>query len=54
MRHVVAAGAMVLLMPLAAAAQSGGAAPVGQGPMTVERVHGGLLVAPDFKIIETD
>ncbi len=41
-------------MPLAAAAQSGGAAPVGQGPMRVERVHGGFLVAPDFKITEVD
>lgn len=54
MRHAVAAGAMVLLMPLAAAAQSGGAAPMSQGPMTVERVHGGFLVAPDFKITEVD
>jgi hypothetical protein len=53
-RHAVAAGAMVLLLPLAAAAQSGGAAPVGQGPMTVEKVHGGFLVAPDFKITEVD
>ncbi len=43
----------VLLFPLAAAAQSSTpqTAP-GQGPMLVERVKSGFLVAPDFKVTE--
>ena len=54
MRSAAAAGLLFVAMPIAAAAQSGGAAPVGQGPMTVERVPSGFLVAPDFKITEVD
>jgi hypothetical protein len=49
------------LVPIAAAAQTGGAATpdlrasqASQGPMIVERVHNGFLVAPDFKITEVD
>jgi hypothetical protein len=49
------------LLPIAASAQTGGAAAAdvaasqtSQGPMIVERVHNGFLVAPDFKITEVD
>jgi len=45
----------ICLLPIAAAAQTatpGSAA--SQGPMIVERVHSGFLVAPDFKITEVD
>jgi hypothetical protein len=51
---------LVLLSPLAmstAAAQGGdrpGATPGGPGPMTVERVKSGFLVAPDFKVTGFD
>ncbi len=41
---------MLSLLPIAATAQT----TPGQGPMIVERVHGGFLVAPDFKITEVD
>jgi hypothetical protein len=56
---VIRAGAtslMLCLLPIAATAQTtpGGAAPASQGPMIVERVHSGFLVAPDFKITEVD
>ena len=47
------------LLPIAASAQTGGAAApdlaasqASQGPMIVERVHNGFLVAPDFKITD--
>lgn len=54
--------ALVLcLVPIAAAAQMGGAATAdlaasqtSQGPMIVERVYNGFLAAPDFKITEVD
>jgi hypothetical protein len=49
-----AALAFVFLLPLAASAQSGGGTPFSQGPMTVERVHSGFLVAPDFKVTGVD
>lgn len=49
------------LLPIAASAQTGGAAldltaaeQPSQGPMIVERVHNGFLVAPDFKFTEVD
>jgi len=48
---------MLSLLPVAASAQTtagGGAASTSQGPMIVERVHSGFLVAPDFKITEVD
>ena len=50
------------LVPIAAAAQTGGPATLdltapsqtSQGPMIVERVHNGFLVAPDFKVTKVD
>jgi hypothetical protein len=47
---------IVLLAPVAADAQGGAAppTPLNQGPMTVERVKSGFLVAPDFKVTEFD
>ena len=54
----VASGCLVLsLVPMAAAAQSGGpstSTQAGQGPMIVERVKSGFLVAPDFKVTRVD
>ena len=50
-------GLVLLLFPTAAAAQSGGpstSAQAGQGPMIVERVKSGFLVAPDFKVTRVD
>jgi len=41
---------VLCLLPIAATAQT----TPGQGPMIVERVHSGFLVAPDFKITEVD
>ena len=59
-RSLSAAMALCLL-PIAAAAQTGGAAaldlggsPISQGPMIVEQVHNGFLAAPDFKITSVD
>jgi hypothetical protein len=48
---------MLCLLPIAASAQTaaGGAAPsTSQGPMIVERIHSGFLVAPDVKVTEVD
>jgi hypothetical protein len=48
------------LLPIAASAQTSGAAldlaaeQSSQGPMTVERVHNGFIIAPDFKFTEVD
>lgn len=54
--RAAAACLLVGLSPLAAAAQAGAppSAPANQGPMTVERVKSGFLVAPDFKVTEFD
>jgi len=59
-RALIASLALCLL-PIAASAQTGGAAldvtaaeQASQGPMIVERVHDGFLVAPDFKFTEVD
>jgi hypothetical protein len=54
--RAAAACLLVLLGPLAAAAQGSAppATPLNQGPMTVERVKSGFLVAPDFKVTEFD
>ena len=49
----IAALVFSLLMPLTAAAQSG-AAPVNQGPMVVERLRSGFVVAPDLKMTQVD
>ena len=59
MRALIGAVAF-LLLPIAAAAQTGSAAltipdeQVSRGPMTVEKVHNGFLFAPDFKFTEVD
>jgi hypothetical protein len=43
------------LVPLSAAAQPAGqTTPRTQGPMTVEPIHSGFLVAPDVKVTEVD
>jgi hypothetical protein len=54
--RAAAACLLVALSPLAGAAQGGSppSTPLGQGPMTVERVKSGFLVAPDFKVTEFD
>ena len=50
------ASCAVLLCPIAAFAQgAGGATPSAQGgPMIVERMHSGFVVAPDVKMTEVD
>jgi hypothetical protein len=46
---------VLCVLPLGAAAQSADVdQPVSQGPMTLERIHSGFVVAPDFKITEVD
>lgn len=45
---------IVLLIPMPAAAQAGGASASGQGPMIVERIYNGFLVAPDVKVTAVD
>jgi hypothetical protein len=59
-RALIAALTLCLL-PIAASAQTGSAArelaaadQTSQGPMIVEQVHNGFLVAPDFKFTEVD
>jgi len=56
MSRALTACALFSLLPLTAAAQTGGStpAPTSQGPMIVERVHSGFLIAPDVKITEFD
>ena len=50
-----AAGALVMLLPIGAAAQTGEGTPAAsqppasQGPMIVERLHSGVLFAPEVK-----
>jgi hypothetical protein len=55
-KRALATWLFVLIAPLAAAAQD--ATPTSsqnaQGPMIVERVKNGFLVAPDFKVTEVD
>ena len=52
--RVVALG-VFLLLPHDARAQGAPATnPVGQGPMTVERVHSGFLVTPEIKVTRFD
>jgi opacity protein-like surface antigen len=54
-RAALLAAFALCLTPLAASAQSAeAAAPVAQGPMIVERVHSGFLVAPDVKVTTVD
>ena len=46
---------VLVLVPLAASAQSSGdQTPQTQGPMRIERVHSGLLAAPDYKVTDVD
>jgi hypothetical protein len=52
LRAIVAALLVLTFAPRVANAQTQG--PQTQGPMIVERVHSGFLVAPDFKITEVD
>jgi hypothetical protein len=61
MSRTLSAALVFCLLPIAASAQTPGAAldlaaadQPSQGPMTVERVHNGFLVAPDFKFTEVD
>jgi hypothetical protein len=55
-KHALTTWLFVLIAPLVAAAQD--ATPTSnqnaQGPMIVERVKSGFLVAPDFKVTEVD
>jgi hypothetical protein len=55
-KRALTTGLFVLIAPLAAAAQD--TTPTSnqntQGPMIVERVKSGFLVAPDFKVTEVD
>jgi hypothetical protein len=56
--RAIGAGVVFCLLPIAAAAQSGGAATTAsqpsQGPMIVEQIHSGFLAAPDVKVTEVD
>src|SRR5256885_3587973 len=46
---------VLVLLPVAASAQSASdQTPQSQGPMRIERVHSGLLAAPDFKVTDVD
>jgi hypothetical protein len=46
---------VLVLVPLAASAQSADdQTPQSQGPMRIERVHSGLLAAPDYKVTDVD
>lgn len=49
----IAATCIICVMPSLASAQAN-TAPVTQGPMTVERLHNGFLIAPDVKLTEVD
>jgi hypothetical protein len=54
--QAAAACVFALLVPHSASAQTGAPLSPGssQGPMTVERVESGFLVAPDFKVTDID
>jgi hypothetical protein len=55
MRRSTLVALIACLVPLSAAAQSAGpATPRTQGPMTIEQIHSGWLVAPDVKVTEVD
>jgi hypothetical protein len=49
----IAVACLIALAPALATAQSN-AAPVTSGPMIVERLHNGFLIAPDVKITQVD
>jgi hypothetical protein len=56
----IGAALALCLLPIAASAQTGTALDLSaadqpsQGPMTVERVHNGFLVVPEYKFTEVD
>jgi hypothetical protein len=57
--RAIGAALALCLLPIAASAQTGTAVDLkadqqSQGPMIVEQVHNGFLVAPDFKYTELD
>lgn len=60
MIKAIGAALALCLLPIAASAQTGAALDLSaadqpsQGPMIVERVHNGFIVAPDFKFTELD
>ncbi|HEV8210923.1 MAG TPA: hypothetical protein VGP77_12405 [Vicinamibacterales bacterium] len=59
MNRAIGAALALCLLPSAASAQTGPAVALkndqqSQGPMIVEQVHNGFLVAPDFKYTELD
>lgn len=51
MTKTLSAVLMVLLVPMAAAAQT---APTTQGPLVLERLHDPFVVAPDYKFTDLD
>jgi hypothetical protein len=51
---VSACSAWAVLFLVATAASAQTATPVNQGPMVIERLHSGFVVAPDFKLTEVD
>jgi len=51
---VSACSAWAVLFLVASAASAQTATPLNQGPMVVERMHSGFVVAPDFKVTEVD
>jgi hypothetical protein len=56
-RRASAAALLLFLLPIAASAQAppaASAAAASPGPMIVERIHSGFLVAPDVKVTEVD
>jgi len=55
MRLTTLVAVITCLVPLSAAAQpAGSTTPRTQGPMTIEQIHSGWLVAPDVKVTEVD
>jgi hypothetical protein len=51
---VSACSAWAVLFLVATGASAQTATPVNQGPMVIERLHSGFVVAPDFKVTEVD
>jgi hypothetical protein len=55
MRRTTLVALVACLVPLSAAAQPAGSpTPRTQGPMTIEQIHSGFLMAPDVKVTEVD
>src|SRR5262245_41730115 len=51
---VSTAACLLLMSPLGALAQTATGTQNSSGPMVVERIHSGVLIAPDFKITDFD